>query len=556
MLALLGRPATLVALAAILVVATLTVVWLGFRATTAWKASVVQVVERRASEKVALLAAALNHDMKGAAGRVLVPLNGDHLAFQTPHDLASIFARAFARFPYPESFFVWRNSPDGGHTVVFNRADRTPPWAPAHPSSGRYPVVLLTEAPQLDGVLARTRNEAEHRMRFVVFEALLAGDPYQTVVHLLYDGSRPRLLGAIGFLVNLNWARRHYFDELTRQVSSIGGGRDDLSLAILDADGKVVASTAPMDGTHGNTRAFPLLFFDPALLLRQRTPQPIEFWTARVTSSGDRALAAAAEGADRLRGVMSLATVATLAALLLTARSVRVNAELATTKTEFVSAVTHELKTPLSLIRLVADTLAQKRYRSEATVGEYARLLGKESSNLGLLIDNLLMFARMSDVRTFYGFGSVAIDELLEDALKRFRLPLTDLGFEISVATPPDLPPVRADRPALLHALENLIDNAIRYSESARVLALSACRKGDFVQIDVTDHGVGIPPDERARVFEKFYRSRTVHVGGTGLGLTIVHRVVRDHGGRVVIRGRPEGGTTVEVSLPLARTNA
>jgi signal transduction histidine kinase len=170
------------------------------------------------------------------------------------------------------------------------------------------------------------------------------------------------------------------------------------------------------------------------------------------------------------------------------------------------------------------------------------------------------MFARMSDVRTLYSFSNVAIDELLEDAVERFRVPLTDLGFAVCVEATPDLPAVRADRSALLHALENLIDNAIRYSDSnpdsRRVLALRARQTGSVVQIEVADRGPGIPPDERSRVFEKFYRGRTTRVGGTGLGLTIVHRVVKDHGGTVTIGGGPEHGTTVEVSLPLARANA
>jgi signal transduction histidine kinase len=570
---LLGGSKALVGLAVALALAVVLLVWLGFRATGAWLDSVQQLVERRVNEKVALLAAALDHDMKGAQTRVLVPLNQEHFGPDMAYELSDTFARAFARFPYPESFFAWRNTSAGsdttsgdGDTFVFNRADRPPAWAQAPAASPRYPVVILQGAATdaLHDILARVRQEGASRTRFVMFDTRIAGSRYQVVAHLLYRGDNRNLFGVVGFTVNLDWVRRYYFDELTRQVSLIGGRGDDLTIAIVDDAGQVVASTArPGDGV-GQTRRFPLLFCDPVLLRHLARQTDVPYWSARVTApkgaalglfarSGSGGGAGTAAGANRLIAVLSLAAFATLIALLLTARAVRVNAQLASMKSEFVSTVTHELKTPLSLIRLVADTLGQGRYKSPATVAEYAGLLAKESARLGLLIDNLLTYSRIMDVGDFYSFESVDVSELIDNALERCRWRLTELGFDLTVDVPAELPALRADRAALLHVLVNVIDNALKYSGDARVLTVRACRQEKHVRIDVADRGPGIAPEQRAHSFDRFHRGGQVSEGGTGLGLTIADRIMRGHRGSIAIRGREDGGTIVSLLLPISQ---
>ncbi len=549
------RPAALMACAAALVLAAGALVWLGSRATGEWRRSVEQLVERRADEKVALLAAALNQDMRGALNRVLVPITEAHLAVDTPYDLSDLFARAFARFPYPESFFAWRDVDAGGDEAlyVFTRADRPPPWTTDVIGTGRYPVVISTTPGALGPVLARLRDDAAHRSRFVVHETTIAGNPHQVVAQLMYRGSGTRLFGIVGFTVSLTWVRNHYFAELARQVSSIGGSRDDSSLAILDDGGTVVAETSPHHGRFVKTRTFPMAFFDPALLPRLPGRPAIPVWTARVSASDEGALAAAGIGSQRLFALISLAAAATLAALMLTTVAIRAHAQLAAMKSEFVSAVTHDLKTPLSAIRLIADTLAQGRYGSPTTVTDYARLLGKESGRLGRLIDNLLAYARVNDVERFYAFANLHLGDLVNDALDSAHDRLAERGFDVQVDVDGDLPPVKADRSAMLQVMENLIDNAVKYGGPSRVLAVRAYRREAFVHVSVADRGPGIPADEQARVFEKFYRGRAVRAGGSGLGLTIAARIVQAHGGRIAIQSVAGEGTVVEVALPMAR---
>jgi two-component system, OmpR family, phosphate regulon sensor histidine kinase PhoR len=222
-------------------------------------------------------------------------------------------------------------------------------------------------------------------------------------------------------------------------------------------------------------RKFPLMFFDP--VLRASAPAealPIRYWTARTQAAPDESILTAASGARRTFVLISLAAAAAIIALLLTARAARSAAILAAMKSDFVSAVTHELKTPLSSIRLAGETLARGRFRSSEKVSEYASLLLNEVSRLTRTIDNLLTVSRVQHIERFYTFESLEPGTLLEDALNSFQSHLKEQGFEVNVDIPAPLPTVYADRTAILHVLGNVLENAIRYSNGTRQLTISA----------------------------------------------------------------------------------
>jgi signal transduction histidine kinase len=222
-------------------------------------------------------------------------------------------------------------------------------------------------------------------------------------------------------------------------------------------------------------------------------------------------------------------------------------------KSEFVSTVTHELKTPLALIRLVGETIERGRYTSDQTIRDYAALLSQETGRLTYLIDNLLTYSRLSDTQQVYAFEAIGVDDLVDDALEQFRPRLKELGFELAVDIAPDLPPVRADRTAISRALGNVIDNAIKYSGVRRKLSVIGQGHRHGVSIGVIDAGVGIAPEELGRVFDKFYRARGAKASGSGLGLAIARRIVDGHGGRITIRSIVGEQTVVEVVIPRAK---
>jgi two-component system phosphate regulon sensor histidine kinase PhoR len=253
--------------------------------------------------------------------------------------------------------------------------------------------------------------------------------------------------------------------------------------------------------------------------------------------------------------VTSLAAVGAVIALLVTMRGVRVAAELAAMKSDFVSSVTHELKTPLAGIRLIADTLAHGRYNSPETIREYATMLSREGKHLTGLIDNLLACARVSDARQPYTFEPVDAADVIEEALEHFHTQLVEQRFTVDVDVPDDLPALSADRPALVHALQNLIDNAIKYSDGTRELHLSAQSAERRVTISVADRGVGIRDSDLKRVCDKFFRGRNARTSGSGLGLAIAQQIVQAHGGRLAIESALGRGTRVDVVVPRAEAS-
>jgi two-component system phosphate regulon sensor histidine kinase PhoR len=221
-------------------------------------------------------------------------------------------------------------------------------------------------------------------------------------------------------------------------------------------------------------------------------------------------------------------------------------------RADFVSTVTHELKTPLSTIRAVGETLVRGRVKTDHDLKRYAQMLVGEERRLTRLVDNLLAYARVTDVTQIYSFERQRPETLVAEALQGFRRQLADSEFRLDVAVPDDLAPVRADRTAIILALDNLIDNAIRYSGDARSISISASATPDHVRFDIVDRGVGIPTDELSDVKRRFVRGRAAKGKGNGLGLAIVNRIAADHNGAFEISSEVGAGTTVTLFIPRA----
>jgi len=531
-------------------VAIVALTWFGVRATKEWQSAAARAVARRADESADLLTTALTHDMRAAQTSVLASRDWEVFKSGSLADITDQVAAAFARYPYPESFFAWRSASHLPLTF-FNRANRGPAWVPHPPPPNRYPVVIEPTPAVGDAIFDRLQRDAVAGRRYAVFETTLGGQRYQVVARLEYeDPFRDRLESVLGFTVNLDWIRRAYIPEISRQVGSIGSAGVDLDVAVLDeADHAVFGDVG---GTSASIRTFPLMFFDPSIaLLDPPTDLPVRTWKVRVSASKDPAFIWATRGADRALLVVSAAAIALALGLLLSIRAVRASVALSELRSDFVSTVTHELKTPLATIRAVGDTLVRGRLASADQSREYAQMLVQEAKHLTRLVDNLLAYARVTDVTEVYSFEPCAAAELIDDALRGFRQRLTDGPFAVTVDIPPDLPLIRADRTSMLLALDNLIDNAIRYSAEQRILDIVARSEERVVWIEIRDQGIGIPADELAIVHRKFVRGRGARAGGSGLGLAIVHRIVGDHAGRVTLTSAPGRGTTARLTLPV-----
>jgi signal transduction histidine kinase len=379
------------------------------------------------------------------------------------------------------------------------------------------------------------------------------GIHYQVVARFLYRNLLERPDGIFGFVVNLEWARQHYFPDMLAEVSRIPGAEPPLALSIFDSAAHLVSGeTQIISDTYAHSaRRFQLMFFDPLLVAvdQPATLKP-EVWIVRATGSGDPKLAAAVRGADWTIAIAAIAAGSLAVGFTLTLRAVRSETQLSLARSEFAATVTHELKTPVATIRFAGETLLSGSISTPSDQQTYAQVVVQQSKRLSLLIDNLIALSKITEPADVYVVEPVALEVIIEDTLHTFSTQLQEAGFHVEVTITPETCHVAADPRALSLAFDNLVDNAIRYSPDVRHLEIQAKQVGAKVSIEIRDHGQGIPPDEVAHVTRKFYRGRDSHQRGSGLGLAIVKRIVEAHGGVLSIESIVGKGTAVNILLP------
>ena len=554
------RPRALVAepstwLAALICCGLCALAWFGYRATNQWQRSAALLAEHRGHEAADLLTRALTRDMSRVQTSILNSPEQSRHAFDPPYEANDLVALAFARYPYPEFFFGW--TPSSGATVMFARTDRLPAWLSPHDRSDVYPVEVRRDPPEIVALRKRIEADVAGRGRYSVFDTSIRGVPYQVVALLAYEGTtRERLDRVFGVAVNLAWARDHYFNDILQQVARIAGSASVTSFAVIDEQGRRVAGTLePGSRQAVATRTFPVLFFDPTLVA---VDPPADLtrrsWTVATSAAGDPTFVLAARGARRSLIIVGAGVALLALSLIATARAARASAAVAMVRADFVATVTHELKTPLSTIRAVGETLVRGRVKTDGDLQRYAHLLVREERRLTRLVNNLLAYSRVTDVTEVYSFEPLPPAALVSEATQGFRRQLTDSEVRLETDVPADVPAVRADRTAIVLALDNLIDNAIRHSGDATTVCVRASSEADRVRFDVVDHGVGMPADDLPQVRRRFVRGRTARGPGNGLGLAIVNRIAADHGGSLEITSEVGRGTTATLIIPQAAT--
>jgi signal transduction histidine kinase len=254
--------------------------------------------------------------------------------------------------------------------------------------------------------------------------------------------------------------------------------------------------------------------------------------------------------------LVTLVIVGTVVTLTSAAREIR----LSRLQTDFVSSVSHELRTPLTSIRMFVETLQSGRLKDPERIEECLDLLSYETDRLSRMIERVLGWARMEAGRRIYEIEDVSAEILMEDAIRALRSQrLLDDAVDIRVDIPADLPNLRVDRDAIVEALLNLLQNAVKYTPSPQKIELSAIRRGSRIGLSVDDNGLGIAQADRHRIFEKFYQADTLlssvtQMGaerGSGLGLSIVRAVTRGHGGRVELHTELGKGSRFTLWLPM-----
>jgi signal transduction histidine kinase len=337
-------------------------------------------------------------------------------------------------------------------------------------------------------------------------------------------------------------AMRRDLDVLRREVlaRTLGGLESPTIVAVLDHQDRTVYARGALGGTEPVTsvglgdelpRWRVALYAQPGLSPRDAIRRQVAVFMAAF-------------------GVLIAIIVA---GIVTTWRLMRRETEMARLKSDFVANVSHDLKTPLSVIRMFGETLEMGRVTTEAQRQQYYRVITRETERLSRLIDNVLDFSRIEGGGQRYEMTPTAVEPLVRETLDAFEYPLAQAGFKVDVHVAPDVGQVVLDADAVGQALANLVDNAIKYSGDRRVLRVDARLANAELVIAVEDEGLGIPAAEQDKVFEKFYRvgrSDTQGRRGSGVGLALVRHVAEAHGGRVTVDSQPGRGSRFTLWLP------
>ncbi len=243
-----------------------------------------------------------------------------------------------------------------------------------------------------------------------------------------------------------------------------------------------------------------------------------------------------------------------LIGIILMVRTVVHESEISRLKSEFVSNVSHELKTPLALIRMFGETLDSGMVNDDEDRRKFYSIIRKESERLTHLINNVLDFSRMDAGVKEYNFREEDLAETIRSSLEAYKYQISDSGFNIETELPAKQVILKMDRDAISQVLLNLLNNAVKYSDEEKYIQVKVWEDSDTAMFSVADHGVGIKREEIKKIFDKFYRAPTAETGetrGSGLGLTLANHIVEAHGGRIDVESEVGKGSTFIVSIPL-----
>ena len=313
-----------------------------------------------------------------------------------------------------------------------------------------------------------------------------------------------------------------------------------VAIRIVDGTGRLLAGDEMQKGQ---------------LLAQERAPAGLE-GLVQLFLAKPEVIDEAVSGQQRIYiATGALVTLLVLAIAITAAMAVSRQITLQELKNTSVAIVAHELRTPLASMRMLVDTLREGRYRNELQLREYLDLIAGENERLRRIAENFLTFSRLERGTQALAIESVAPHAIAAQAVAPFAARLAAPGCAFTMEVAESLPEIRADREALAQVLSNLIDNALKYTGDEKHIALRARKDGAMLAFTVEDNGLGIAPDQRREIFEPFHQvdqrlSRTRE--GAGLGLAIVRRIVKAHGGEITVAGEPGKGSIFTVKIPLA----
>jgi signal transduction histidine kinase len=235
-------------------------------------------------------------------------------------------------------------------------------------------------------------------------------------------------------------------------------------------------------------------------------------------------------------------------------RTISREREIIAIKSDFIASVSHELKTPLTSIKALTERLIAGKVKSPEKMHEYFTIIEQDANKLTQLVKNTLDFSKIEEGKKEYLFESTDITSWLNRTIDEFNNDHIPERIEIRKNFDPEIPSISIDRDAISQCLNNLLDNAIKFSPDSRFVEVYLKKDSDFVIIEVKDWGIGIPKENLHRIFDKFFQgppSTQQSVKGTGLGLALVKHAIEAHNGRIEVQSSPGQGSTFTIFVPI-----
>jgi len=477
-----------------------------------------------------------------------------------PLDLAwiePVFVQNLDASPFVEAFYVYSTSGPPHRANRLLTVDREPPIQGEIMPASRFHEDREAAAV----ILPRIHELGSLRRAVVLFQVMLKGrlTYVQTQLRFNDDATRDRVTSFVAFTVDAERLRTRYLPALINAKLSENHaptGFPPLEVALVDEKDATFFSTYETPGRRFlDERSIPVVFFDRQLM-EFSAPHEIhrDTWRLRV-GYGDQSIEQIVGASTRPQKALMTILALTLAlGVFFIARAAAREVRLAELKSNFVSSVSHDLKTPLALIQLFAETLELGRLKSTERAMEYYRIINSEARKLTRLIDNILDFSKMEAGLRPYKATPQDIGEVTSRVLEALASQFKQNQFKVEFQQPAAVPPVLIDADAVEQAIENLLTNAMKYSGDSRDIIVRIFRDDVYACVSVSDRGIGIPRKDQRKIFRKFYRIEADAVTGPqgcGLGLAIVDHTMRGHRGHVRVESEPERGSTFTLCFPI-----
>jgi signal transduction histidine kinase len=465
-----------------------------------------------------------------------------------PLDLQAIsptFEQGLETEPFVTRFYVWsdQTTTHRGEVLAYDRRHHG----------------FTAEVPEGPLMVARVRALAPQKHAISVFQETIDGRPTYFQAQLRFKSpTRDQLTSFVALRVDADQLRGEFLPAfITGRMKTVEGptGFPPLALTVLDSAGRVLFPAGGAAPAHYvDERSFPLVFFEPGLqpYIAPEDHKP-EIWRLR-TGYGNQTIPEIITARARpQRSMMAMLAGVMAIGVFYVARAAAREVRLAELKSNFVSSVSHDLKTPLALIQLFAETLELGRLKSTERANEYYRIINSEARKLTRLINNLLDFSKIEAGLRLYRLEPVNLADLTRGVLDSLESQFQHNQFSVATRLAPDVP-VLIDQEAAVQALENLLSNAMKYSPEHREILIEVDRLDQYGVVRVRDRGIGIPTRLQRKIFNKFFRIQTDAGSGpqgTGLGLAIVDHVMRGHRGFVRVDSEPGRGSTFTLHFPL-----